>query len=99
MATQVLRLLLYFQLSGHAIWPNRGFIRTFYMKIYSSGTFSPLIAAGVISLFIILLRSYADILFLSVVSVPIFATVLYITGWIDSDDKKIFLKLIPGNRV
>jgi O-antigen/teichoic acid export membrane protein len=59
------------------------------------GTISPFIGAIVISLLIILLRSYADILFLSAVSVPIFFSILYITGWIDSDDKAIFLNLFP----
>jgi len=44
------------------------------------------------------LKSYVDILFLSVVSVPVFAAVLYITGWIDSDDKTIFLNLFPAAR-
>lgn len=32
------------------------------------------------SLLIILLKPYAGVLFLSVLSVPLFATVLYITG-------------------
>ncbi len=58
------------------------------------GAISPLIAAGAISLFIILLRSYADILFLCIVSVPVYAAILYITGWVDSVDKNLFLKLI-----
>ncbi|MDI9395005.1 MAG: flippase [Euryarchaeota archaeon] len=62
------------------------------------GTISPIIGAVVISLLMILLRPYVDILFLSVVSVPVFAAVLYITGWIDSDDKKIFLSLFPRAR-
>lgn len=57
-------------------------------------TIYPLIAAGTISLFIVLLRSYIDTLFLSVVSIPLYTIILYITGWIDSVDKNIFLKLI-----
>lgn len=62
-------------------------------------TYSPSIAAGVVSLLIILLKSQVDILFLSVFSVPIFAGILYITGWIDSEDKRIISKLIPSNKV
>jgi len=62
-------------------------------------TYSPLIAACVISLLIIFVGSHADILFLSVFSVPIFAGILYITGWIDSEDKRIISKLIPSNRI
>lgn len=77
------------------IWIQKNLLHKNLLQL----TFSPLISAGVISLFIILLRPYADILFLSVSSVPIFASVLYITGWVDSDDKKIISKLIPGNRV
>jgi O-antigen/teichoic acid export membrane protein len=62
-------------------------------------TYSPLIAACVISLLIVFVGSHADILFLSVFSVPIFAGILYITGWIDSEDKRIISKLIPSNRI
>jgi O-antigen/teichoic acid export membrane protein len=61
-------------------------------------TYSPLITAGVISLFILFLKSHADILFQCLVG-PIFAGILYITGWIDSDDKRIISKLIPSNRI
>jgi len=60
------------------------------------GAISPIIGAVVVSLVIVLLRSYTDILLLSVVSVPIFIAVLYITGWIDSDDKNILLNLFPA---
>ena len=59
---------------------------------------SPLIGACVISLFIVLFRSYVDILFLSAISIPVYAAVLYFTGWIDSVDKNLFLKLIPTPR-
>jgi O-antigen/teichoic acid export membrane protein len=62
------------------------------------GAISPLIGACVISLFIVLLRSYVDILFLSAISIPVYAAVLYFTGWIDSVDKNLFLKLIPTPR-
>ncbi len=55
---------------------------------------SPLIAAAVISLLIILLRSHVDILLLCFVSVPVYAAILYITGWIDSIDKNLILKLV-----
>jgi O-antigen/teichoic acid export membrane protein len=55
---------------------------------------SPLIAAGAISLFIILLKPYADILFINVVSIPMYVAILYITGWVDSVDKNLFLGLI-----
>ncbi len=61
------------------------------------GAVSPLIGAAVISLLIVLFRPYADIFILSVASVPVFAAVLYITGWIDSEDKNILLKLISRN--
>jgi O-antigen/teichoic acid export membrane protein len=62
------------------------------------GAISPLIGACVISLFIVLFRSYVDILFLSAISIPVYAAVLYFTGWIDSVDKNLFLKLIPTPR-
>ncbi|AKB27590.1 Membrane protein involved in the export of O-antigen, teichoic acid lipoteichoic acids [Methanosarcina siciliae T4/M] len=61
------------------------------------GAISPLIGTGVVSLLIVLFRPYTDILVLSAASVPIFAAVLYITGWIDSDDKNLLLKLISRN--
>jgi len=61
------------------------------------GAISPLIGAGVISLIIVLFRAYTDILVLSAAAVPVFAAVLYITGWIDSDDKNLLLKLISRN--
>lgn len=76
------------------IWIHRNLLHENPLK----ETISPLIGAVVVSLFIMLLKSYIDILFLSVVSVPVFATVLYITGWIDSDDKTIFLNLFPAAR-
>ncbi|WP_231585648.1 MULTISPECIES: hypothetical protein [unclassified Methanosarcina] len=50
-----------------------------------------------ISLLVPLLSPYTDILILSAASVPVFAVVLYITGWIDSNDKNILLKLISRN--
>lgn len=71
-------------------WIHKNLVHENILK----GTVSPLIAAGLISIFIILLRSYTDILFLSVISVPVYAAVLYITGWIDAVDKNLFLKLI-----
>lgn len=61
-------------------------------------TLSPLIGAGIVSLLIILFKSYTDIIFLSIASVPVFVIVLYLIGWIDPDDKRIFLKLISRNR-
>jgi O-antigen/teichoic acid export membrane protein len=63
------------------------------------GSISPLIGAGVISVLILLFRPYTDILVLSAASVPVFVAVLYITGWIDSDDKSILLKLISRNTI
>ncbi|RPJ78400.1 MAG: flippase [Alphaproteobacteria bacterium] len=70
-------------------WIHKNLLHESLLK----GAISSLIAAGVISLFIILLRSYADVIFLCVVSIPIYAAVLYITGWIDSVDKNLFSKL------
>ena len=86
-----------FSFRVHAIWLILDSEEPVTEKLLHA-TLSPLIGAGVISLLIILLKSYADILFLSVSSVPVFVIVLYIIGWIDSDDKRIFLKLIPRNR-
>ena len=77
------------------IWVHKNLLHENPLK----GTISPIIGAGVVSLFIILLEPYADIMFLSAVSVPLFAAVLYTTGWIDSDDKTIFLKLFPASRL
>ncbi|MDM7919566.1 MAG: flippase, partial [Methanosarcina sp.] len=75
-------------------WIHRNLLHKNPLK----GTISPIIGSVVVSVIIILLKSYVDILFLSVVSVPVFAAVLYITGWIDSDDKTIFLNLFPSVR-
>jgi O-antigen/teichoic acid export membrane protein len=75
-------------------WIHRNLLHENPLK----GTISPIIGSVVVSVIIILLKSYVDILFLSVVSVPVFAAVLYITGWIDSDDKTIFLNLFPSVR-
>ncbi|MCQ1535622.1 flippase [Methanosarcina sp. KYL-1] len=61
-------------------------------------TVSPLAAAGAMSLLIIFFRPYAGILFLSALSLPVFAAVLYITGWMDADDKNLFSKLISRSR-
>lgn len=72
------------------LWINKNLLHQNLLK----EAISPLIAAGVVSLFIILLRSHADILLLCFVSVPVYAAILYITGWIDSIDKNLFFKLI-----
>jgi O-antigen/teichoic acid export membrane protein len=76
------------------LWIHRNLLHGNPLK----GTISPIVGALVISLLIILLRPYVDILFLCIISVPVFAAVLYITGWIDSDDKTIFLNLFPAAR-
>jgi O-antigen/teichoic acid export membrane protein len=55
---------------------------------------SPIIAASAITLLIILLRPHVDIFLLCFVSVPVYAAILYITGWIDSIDKNLFFRLI-----
>jgi O-antigen/teichoic acid export membrane protein len=76
------------------VWIRKNLLHENLLK----GAISPLIGACVISLFIVLFRSYVDILFLSVISIPVYAAVLYSTGWIDSVDKNLFLKLIPTPR-
>lgn len=76
------------------LWVHKNLLHENPLK----GTISPIIGALVISLLIVLLRSYVDILFLCTVSVPVFAAVLYMTGWIDSDDRTIFLNLFPAAR-
>lgn len=72
------------------LWINKNLLHGNLLK----EAISPLIAAAVISLLIILLRSHVDILLLCFVSVPIYAVILYATGWIDSIDKNIISKLI-----
>jgi len=62
-------------------------------------TVSPLAGAAVISLLILLLRPYTGILFPSVLSIPLFAAVLYITGWVDADDRDLFSQLISRSRL
>jgi O-antigen/teichoic acid export membrane protein len=76
------------------VWIRKNLLHENLLK----GAISPLIGACVISLFIVLFRSYVDILFLSAISIPVYAAVLYFTGWIDSVDKNLFLKLIPTPR-
>lgn len=76
------------------LWVHKNLLHESPLK----GTVSPLIGAVAVSLLIILLKPYVDILFLCIVSVPVFAAVLYITGWIDSDDKTIFSNLFPATR-
>lgn len=76
------------------LWVHKNLLHENPLK----GTIYPIIGALVVSLLIILLKSYVDILSLCIVSVPVFAAVLYITGWIDSDDKIIFLNLFPAAR-
>ena len=71
-------------------WINKNLLHENLLK----ESISPLIAAAVISLFIILFRSHVDILLLCFVSIPIYVAILYITGWIDSIDKNLFFKLI-----
>ncbi|HIH92728.1 TPA: hypothetical protein HA338_01360 [Methanosarcina acetivorans] len=46
----------------------------------SGENISPLIGAGVVSLLIVLFRTYTDIIVLSAASVPVFAAILYTTG-------------------
>lgn len=72
------------------LWINKNLLHVNIIK----ETFSPLIAAAVISLLIFLLRPHLDILLLCFICVPVYAAVLYITGWIDSIDKSLVSKLI-----
>lgn len=58
---------------------------------------SPLMGAAVISLLIFLLKPYTGVLYLSILSIPLFAAVLFITGWVDSDDRDLFSELIFRN--
>lgn len=74
------------------LWVHKNLLHENPLK----GTISPIIGTLVVSLLIVMLKSYVDILFLCIISVPVFAAVLYITGWIDSEDKTIFLNLFPA---
>jgi O-antigen/teichoic acid export membrane protein len=77
------------------LWINKNLLHGNLLK----EAISPLIAAAAISLLIILLRSHVDIILLCFVSVPVYASILYLTGWIDSIDKNLFFRLIsrPSN--
>jgi O-antigen/teichoic acid export membrane protein len=72
------------------IWIDKNLLHENLLK----ETISPLIAAAAISFIIILFRSHVDILLLSFVSIPIYAIILYLSGWIDPVDKNLFFNLI-----
>jgi O-antigen/teichoic acid export membrane protein len=55
---------------------------------------TPVIGICIISVFIITLKNYTDLAFLSIVAILIFTAILYITGWVDSDDRKLLEKVI-----
>jgi O-antigen/teichoic acid export membrane protein len=76
-------------------WINKNLLHENLFK----KTISPIIAASAITLLIILLRPHVDIFLLCFVSVPVYAAILYVTGWIDSIDKNLFFRLIsrPSN--
>jgi O-antigen/teichoic acid export membrane protein len=55
----------------------------------------PSIGAFLISFFMIMSRNYASITPLSIISIFMFITILYVTGWVDSNDRALFKKIIP----
>jgi O-antigen/teichoic acid export membrane protein len=77
------------------LWINKNLLHGNLLKEAKA----PLIAAAVISLIIFLLRSHVDVFLLCFVSIPVYAVILYITGWIDSIDKSLFFRLISRPRI
>ncbi|RXA20929.1 flippase [Methanosarcina sp. MSH10X1] len=72
-------------------WINKNIIQIGLFKeiIY------PSISICIVSAFLIVSRNYIDVIPLTVVSILIFTGILYITGWVDSDDITLFKKIIP----
>lgn len=72
-------------------WINKNIIHIGLFKevIY------PLISVCIVSVFLIISKNYLPIVPLTLVSILIFAGILYITGWIDSDDITLFKKILP----
>jgi len=70
--------------------------KSIVQKNLSKEIISPLAGICIISAFMIVCKNYADIVYLSIISILLFIGILYITGWIGSDDrellKKVFLK-------
>lgn len=58
--------------------------------------FYPFVGACFVSVFFNIFIHHINIIFLCILSVLIFIGVLYQTGWIDSDDKKLLKKLIES---
>lgn len=73
-------------------WINKNIIQISLFK----EIFYPSISISIVSAFLIVSRNYInDIVPLTIVSILVFTGVLYITGWVDSDDIKLFKKIIP----
>lgn len=72
-------------------WINKNIIQ---IKLFKE-TIYPSISICIVSAFLIASRNYVNIIPLAIISVLIFTGVLYITGWVDSDDIMLFKKIIP----
>ncbi|MDY9926313.1 flippase [Methanosarcina sp.] len=56
---------------------------------------SPLIGVCIISIFMLISRSYANIAPLSIISILMFTAILYNIGWVGSEDIALFKKILP----
>ena len=72
-------------------WINKNII---HIELFKE-IICPSISVCISSAFLIVLRNYADIVTLTIVSILIFTGILYITGWIDSDDIMLLKRVIP----
>ncbi|KKG13237.1 hypothetical protein DU34_04035 [Methanosarcina mazei] len=72
-------------------WINKNII---HIELFKE-IICPSISVCISSAFLIVLRNYTDIVPLIIVSILIFTGILYITGWIDSDDIMLLKRFIP----
>lgn len=72
-------------------WINKNIIRIGLFK----EIIHPSISVCIVSAFIIISKNYVDIIPLTLVSVLTFIGILYITGWINSEDIMLLKKVIP----
>lgn len=72
-------------------WINKNII---HIGLFKEVTY-PLISVCIVFIFLIVSKNYVDIISLTLMSILIFTGILYVTGWIDSDDIMLFKKIIP----
>ncbi len=72
-------------------WINKNVVhKSLYKEIIC-----PSICVCIISVLIVISRDYANAVSLSIISILVFVVILYLIGWINSEDIELFKKVIP----